>query len=62
MDRYPRDVTKAAEKWTLTAMLIAACVLLVGAVFELEWLSAAVWAVATLLVGFGLRRRLLRAA
>jgi len=43
-------------------MLIAACVLLAGALLERGWLSAIVWTVAIVLSGVALRRRLQHAA
>jgi hypothetical protein len=42
----------------MVVLLFSACILLVGAVLERQWLWGAVCAIAIALVGNGLRRRL----
>jgi hypothetical protein len=55
-------VIDTVESWAMVVLLLAASVLLVGAVLEQEWLWGAVWTIALAVDGAALRRRRGRSA
>ena len=54
---YAGGVTETVERWAMVVLLVAGCVLLVGAVLERDWLRTAAWTTAVAVVGGALWRR-----
>lgn len=54
---YGGGMSKVLEKWALVTMLVAAALLLIGALVDNDWLAAAAWAAAIGIVSWLLARR-----